>query len=242
MGLLLVQGGVLRLSALGVIVALAGLAMLVLGLRRLLPPGALALRRGLPTSVMMRGFLAGAFFSAEVFIPLALVQLRGLSITSAGLVLAVSATFWFIGSYVQGRLPGSDDRSTAVRVGSLVIAASLVTLPLCLAAGLPAAVAALSWAVASFGMGLALPSVAVQVLRLSPDEDQGANSAAIQIVDSVVSTLAISVLGVGHALAVAGGGATAATYTVLWWGSALLALVGAVVAGRMRPLPIEIGG
>jgi MFS family permease len=241
-GLFLVQDGVLKRTSIGLVEVVVGLVLLVLGLRRLLPAGALLLRRGLPTSVMMRGFLAASFFSAEVFIPLALVQLRGLSITAAGLVLAVSATFWFLGSYIQGRLPGSDDRSTAVRVGSLVIAASLITLPLCLMARLPAAVAALSWAVASFGMGLALPSVAVQVLRLSPEEDQGANSAAIQISDSVMSTLAISVLGLWHASAIADGGATVSTYAALWWGSAVLALVGAVVAGRMRPLPIGKAG
>jgi MFS family permease len=248
LGLFLIQDGVLRLHVAGIAEAVVGLVLLALGLRRLLPSGAMVLRRGLPTSVMMRGFLAGAFFSAEVFIPLALVQLRGLTITGAGLVLAVSATFWFLGSFVQSRLPGQEDRSTAVRVGATVIAVALISLPLCLVSGLPAWTAAASWAVASFGMGLALPSVAVQVLRLSPEEDQGANSAAIQISDAVVSTLAVSILGLGHALAVAGGGATAATYTALWLGSAALAVVGVLAAGRMRPLrtdmplPTDLGG
>ena len=234
-GLLAVQDGLLRLNTVGAMEALLGLLALVVGLRRLLPEGALRMRRGLPASVMMRGFLAASFFSAEVFIPLALVQQRGVTTTGAGLVLAVSAGSWFVGSYAQSRLPGHDDRSRVVRIGSVIIAGALLTLPFALMAGLPPWTAAISWAIASFGMGLALPSVAVQVLRLSPEADQGANSAAIQITDAVMSTLAISLLGVGYAAAVLGGGVSAQTYTLLWTCSAFLALAGALVAGRMRP-------
>jgi MFS family permease len=236
-GLFAFQDGVLRLNAVGVGEAAAGVLILFAGLPGLLPPGALVLRRGLPTSVMMRGFISGAFMSAEVFIPLALVQTRGVSITGAGLVLAVSAAFWFLGSYVQSRMPGEEDRSGAVRVGSLVIAAAILTLPLAVLTDLPPWIAAVSWAVGSFGMGLALPSVAVQVLRLSPSEDQGRNSAALQIADSVMSVLAIGLLGMVHAGAVASGGATPSTYVVLWVGSAVFAVVGAAVAGRMQPAP-----
>ena len=47
-------------------------------------------------------------------------------------------------------------------------------------------------------MGLAVPSVSVQVMRLSPEADLGVNSSAIQIVDSVLSVVVISVLGLGH--------------------------------------------
>ena len=99
------QDGVLRLSVLGAVELAVGLAILLVSLRYLLPRGALLLRRGLPASVMMRGFLAGAFFSAEVFVPLALVQVRGLTITQAGLTLAVSATMWSVGAFVQARIP-----------------------------------------------------------------------------------------------------------------------------------------
>ena len=241
-GLFAVQDGVLRLTPAGGVEAVLGLTVLIAALRLLLPRGSLVLARGLPTSVMMRGFLSGAFFSAEVFLPLALVEVRGLSITQAGLVLAASATMWSVGSYVQARVPGDRDRGPTVRLGAPIVALSVLTLPRCLMPAGPAWVAAIFWAVGSLGMGMAIPSVAVQVMRLSPESDQGINSAAIQIVDSVMVVLAVSLLGLSHALAVQSGGATSTTYVVLWIGSAAIGFLGAVVAGRMRPLSMGIGG
>lgn len=233
--LLALQDGVLRLSILGAVEAIIGLVVLVIAVRYLLPAGALRFKRGLPTSVMMRGLIAAAYFGAEVFVPLALIEIRGLSTTEAGLVLAAAALFWSLGSYLQARLPGDLDRSRAVRLGAAIVGASVLTLPLSLLEGLPPWLAIASWALGAFGMGLAIPSVSVQVMRLSPPEDQGVNSASIQIVDSVLSVVAVAVLGIVHAAAVASGGATVATYVTLWGGAALFAAFAVVVAGRMRP-------
>ncbi|MFM7211949.1 MAG: MFS transporter [Actinomycetota bacterium] len=218
-------------DALGLV---AGLGMLVFGVRRLLPAGSLRLRRGLPTTVLMRGILAGAFFGAEAFIPLALVEQRGYTVTLAGLVLSVSALGWWAGSYSQSRIPESTDRSATVRVGALIVAAGLASLPLCLVPGIPAFVCAVSYFIASIGMGLCFPSIAVQTLRLSPESEQGANSAALQISDAILSSLALGVLGAIHAAAVASGGASVRTYDTLWWLSAAVAVVGAVIAARMK--------
>ena len=235
-GLFAFQGGLLRLSAAGATAAALAIVVVAAAARRLLPPGALRFRRGLPTSVMMRGLIASAFFSAEVFVPLALVETRGLSVTAAGLILASSAALWSAGSYVQSRLPGDRDRAAAVRLGAAIVMLALLSLPLALVPALPPAVAAVSWAVGAFGMGLAIPSISVQVMRLSPPESVGRNSAAIQIVDSLLVTVAVSVAGLVHALAVVAGGATAGTYLLLWTGSAAVALGAVALAGRMRPL------
>ena len=221
-------------DALGLII---GVAMLVYGVRVLLPPGCLRLRQGLPMTVLMRGILAGAFFGAEAFIPLALVEQRGFTVTLAGLVLSVSALGWWVGSYAQSRIPESTDRSRTVQVGALVMATGIATLPLCLVPSIPAAVCALSYFVASIGMGLCFPSIAVQTLRLSPVDEQGANSAALQISDAILSSLALGVLGAIHAGAVASGGATTVTYDVLWWMAAAVGLVAAILASRMKAIP-----
>jgi MFS family permease len=235
LALLAFQDGVLRLSALGAVEAGLGLILLVASVRHLLPPGALVFRRGLPTSVMMRGVIASAFFSAEVFVPLALIETRDLTTTQAGLVLATAAGMWATGSYVQSRLPGDSDRSMAVRTGAAIVTLCLLTLPLSVLTDLPPWIAAVSWAIGAFGMGLAIPSVSVQVMRLSPEPALGVNSAAIQIVDSVLSVVVIALLGVGHAVAVNGGGATATTYALLWLAAACVSGAGIALAGRMRP-------
>ena len=218
------------------VVLLVGLALIVFGVRRLLPPGSLRLQRGLPTTVLMRGVLAGGFFGAEAFIPLALVEQRGLTVTVAGLALSVSALGWWTGSYMQSRISESDDRSRTVRVGALITSAGLATLPLCLVPSLPPMTCVASYFVASVGMGLCFPSIAVQTLRLSPVDQQGVNSASLQISDAILSSLALGILGAIHAAAVANGGATVSTYDAIWWLAALITLGAAAVAARMRPI------
>jgi len=235
LGLFWLQDGALKLSPIGGAEAALGVLVLLLAVRRVLPSGALRLRRGLPASVMMRAFFAASYFSAEVFIPLALVQIRGLSTTMAGLTIAVSAVAWAGGSYLQSRLSASEDRSRAVRLGAAVLAVAIVTVPLSLNEAWPTWSAGISWVLASAGMGLAVPSISVQVFRLSPEQDQGVNSAAIQIVDAVGFSVAVAVLGIGYATAVAHGGATAGTFTGLWLASAGIAVLAVLLAGRMSP-------
>lgn len=239
--LLVAQDGLLRVSVIGLVEAGVALAALALALRPLLPAGALTFRRGLPASVMMRGVVASAFFSAEVFVPLALVRARGLTVTQAGIILSVSAALWALGAYIQGRVPAERDRSGLVRAGATVVMLALLALPLVVLTTLPPWLAAIAWGAGAIGMGLAVPSISVQVTRLSPREALGANSASIQIMDSVLSVVVVSVLSLGHAYAEAHGGATAATYALLWVGSAVMGLVGLVLAGRMRPVaPVPV--
>jgi MFS family permease len=233
--LLAVQDGVLRLSPLGALEAVLGVVVLVVAARVLLPTGSLRLARGLPTSVMMRGLLAAAFFSAEVFVPLALVEMRGTSTTGAGLILASSSVAWSVGSYLQSRLPGQQDRSVAVATGAGIVALGLATLPIVLLTDLPPWIAVGSWALGALGMGLAVPSISVQVMRLSPPPQQGVNASAIQIVDAVGVVVAVSLLGVVHALAVQSGGATVGTYVSIWAVATVVAGSGILLASRMRP-------
>ena len=105
------------------------------------------------------------------------------------------------------------------------------------ALALPAAVwlAAVGWAVGTFGMGLSFPSISVQTLALSAPEEQGVNSSSLQMVDAMCSALAIAAAGAVQSAAVAAGGATRATYTAIWLGGALVLVAGAVLAGRMTP-------
>ena len=167
-GLALLQDGLLRLGWVGTVEAAAGLVVLVPAVRRLLPVGTLRAARGLPTTILLRGVLAGAFFAAETFIPLGLIEQRGLSTTGAGLILTVASLGWASGSFLQGRAPGDEDRSRLVRWGCAVITVAVLALPLVLLPGMPAWFAAVSWGVGALGMGMSFPSLSVQTLRLSP--------------------------------------------------------------------------
>jgi MFS family permease len=51
------------------------------------------------------------------------------------------------------------------------------------------------WTIAGTGMGVAMPTISVLLIELSPDDEQGANSAALQISDIVGSVTGIAAAG-----------------------------------------------
>ena len=235
-GLLAMQDGLVRVNIQGGFEAGIGFILILGAGRVLLPAGSLMFARGLPTTVMMRGIIAAGYFSAEVFLPLALVEMKGVSVTYAGLTLAVGAASWAIGSFAQSRLSGSADRSAAVRVGALVVAVSILCLPLVLIPAVPAWAAAGFWALGALGMGLSIPSISVQTMRLSAEADQGMNSSALQIVDSVLVVIGTALIGTVYAHAVEGAGVTAATYSTMWVAGAVVVSLAALLAPRMKPV------
>ena len=235
-GLLAMQDGLVRVSFLGGLEAAIGFILILGAGRVLLPSGSLTFARGLPATVMMRGIIAAGYFSSEVFLPLALVELKGVSVTYAGLTLAVGAASWAVGSFAQSRLSGSTDRSVAVRFGALVVAVSILCLPLVLIPAVPAWAAAGFWALGAMGMGLSIPSISVQTMRLSPEADQGLNSSALQIVDSVLVVIGTALIGTVYAHAVEGAGVTAATYSTMWVAGAVVVFIAVLLAPRMKPV------
>jgi MFS family permease len=171
--------------------AVLGIAGLGAGLPRLLPRGTLRLRRGLPATVALRGLLAGAFFGTETFIPLALTSLRGFTPTAAGLVLTAGALGWSTGSWYQGR--GGRAHTTLVLAGAGGLAAGILgVVP---AVQSTALLTVPAWIIAGLGMGLAFSSVSVLVMDYSTAAEQGGNSAALQIVDTLCAALAAGVGG-----------------------------------------------
>jgi MFS family permease len=218
---------------LGLVVAAGGAGLLSLTLPRLLPTGAVRLRRGLPTVVVMRGVLAGAFFGAETFIPLMLVEHRGLAPTLAGLSLTGGALGWSVGSWWQGRPTLRVARPRVIQGASGLITLSLLVVASTVFAAVPAWLVAVGWVFAGLGMGAAFSSISVLLFELSAPEDQGANSAAVQLSDGLGSVLAVSLGGVAYAAL-----RTSASSTLLF-GSVfaimvVIAAAGALAAGRTR--------
>jgi MFS family permease len=234
MGLLQVAGMQADGAALGL--AVAAVIMLVPSVPRLLPAGTLVFRRGLPSVVAMRGVLAGAFFGAEAFLPLMLVQQRGLSTTVAGLSLTGGALGWAGGSWFQGRPGLQVARPKLVRRGAVLVATGIIGLGCVLIPDVPVVVAGLSWIVGATGMGLALASVGVLLFELSPVADQGANSASLQLSDALFSVVFIGLAGVIFGLSHDPVGDTRpVVFAQILSVMAALALFGAWAAGRIRP-------
>jgi hypothetical protein len=223
----------------------AGVALLVPSVLGLLPRGTYRAARGLPSVVLLRGVAAGAFISAESFVPLMLVTQRGLSPTLAGFSLAAGGGSWALGSYVQSRPRLEVYRERLMTVGMLVVAAAITTAPSVLIHSVPVWIVAVAWGFGCFGMGLVISSTSVLLLRLSAPEEAGANSAALQISDGLSNVVLLSAG--GAAFAALGGGALARTTTeataggshpaafaVVFLPMAAVALVGAWVTTRLR--------
>lgn len=240
-GAALVQWAGTHLGWAGLAGVVAGGGLLVLCVPRLLPTGTLRGVRGLPTTIALRGVLAGAFFGAETFVPLMLVTERGLSAGLAGLSLTGAALGWAAGSWYQGRPATRWPRHRLVQAGSALVALGIVGVAAAVAPGVPVATAAAAWALGGLGMGLALTTLSVLTLAQSRPADQGANSAALQVSDALG---AVGLIGVGGALYAAlrtGAGQDAEVFVIVYAVMVAVAVLGTLLAGRVtvrdaRPL------
>ncbi|RJL24583.1 MFS transporter [Bailinhaonella thermotolerans] len=216
--------------ALAVPAALAGLVLLGAGLPRLLPAGALRFARGLPTTIVMRAVLAAAFFGVNAFIPLMLHDVRGFTVAQAGIALTTGALGWSLGSYLQSRR--SYDRVTLVRAATVLVAAGVLLSILAVVPAITGWVSVPAWIVAGLGMGLGVASVNVLMMQQSAPEEQGRNSAALQVADTLGSALAVGfggaiTNGIGHGNLPLG---IAVTFALM----AAIALAGTGLSARMR--------
>ncbi|MGF1431148.1 MFS transporter [Kitasatospora sp. LaBMicrA B282] len=234
-----------RLDLIGLLPAVLGAGLLVPAVLRLLPAGTLRAGRGLPTLILLRGVASGSFFAAESFIPLMMVTQRHLSPTMAGLTLTSGGLSWAFGSWLQGR-PGAERvREQLIRAGFLLTAVAILGCALVLVPAAPTWSAAVAWTFGGIGMGLLIASLSVLVMKLSPPNAAGANSASLQVSDALGTVLLVGLAGVlfaglgGGAAAAVGatgaGGVPRGGFAAIFLTMAGVAVLGAVLAGRVRP-------
>jgi MFS family permease len=185
---LLAAGAGLVLAGIGLtntVAALAsvgvGLALAVPAMRRLLPAGTLRAATGLPATVATMGLLNLAFFGVDAFVPLALVDVRGVSVAFAGLALTAATITWSTGSWVQARTAARVPRRTMCRLGLALVAASFVLTGIVLLPALPVVLAVPFWGVAGLGMGLAYTTLSLSMLELAPPGQEGDAASSLQV-------------------------------------------------------------
>lgn len=175
---------VLLVGALAVIAAYAP---------RLLPRGTWRGRPGLPSVIATRSLLSAGFFGAETYVPLALVEHRGLSVSQAGLLLTSAAVLWFGGSWIAANVPALASKTLRVRLGAGCVLLGIGSGFLTLTDAVPVLVVAVIWSVGGLGMGLAASTLGVLLLDHSAPGQQGANSASMQTSDAVVQSLVLAI-------------------------------------------------
>ena len=217
----------------GALLAPLGLAVAVPPLTRLLPPGSLRSRPGVPAAIATMALVSVAMFTAEVFLPLTLTAVRGTSLTIAGLALTTSSVTWATGSWVQERWAKAGSRRAMTLSGTAVLTFGVGAVATIMWEGVPVWVAPAAWAVTGLGMGLAYTTVSLTVLERAPAGEEGSLTAAIFLANTLGNGVGTGLGGAAVAAAESGPGPpTAGLATV--YGIALAAgLLALFTASRM---------
>lgn len=218
-----------RVPAVGWVIAVVALVIAMLAVRPLVPRGTLGARRGLPSVILMRGIASAAFFGSEVYVPYLLTERYAFTPAFAGLALTGSALAWAGASAVQGRLGSRLGNALAVRIGSALVLGSVAIVLVTTVLAWPAAVAIAGWLFAGAGMGLMYPRLSVLTLALSRTEDQGFNSSAMSIADSLGGALSLAVTGLVFSALTT----TAASFAGVFALTSGIAVVGLIIAPRV---------
>jgi len=187
---------------------LAGCALIAVGaaaglpaLRRLVPPGTLSARAGLPAVILARGLLTFTFFGADAYVTLAVTEVRHHSPVYAGIAVTGATLAWTAGAWVQARLSDTWEGRRLIRTGLLIVLAGIAGMAAALQPAVPAWSALAAWTVAGLGMGLAYAPISLMMLRQAPPGQEGRVAASLNLADVLGAAIGIG----------AGGAAVAAT-------------------------------
>lgn len=222
--LALFQGGasyVGRLPTLNIfIIVILSLTIAAWATTVLMPKGFLRIAPGIPAVVGMRGVVAGAFFAAEIYVPLALQEIRGVSVALSGGVLTAATITWFAGSWLQGSNRVKFSREQILVIGVLMTTLGIALIPIAVfvpnSIGMAALLASLVWGVSAFGMGICFPTLGVLLLDKSASQEYARNSAALQMSDSFGVIIATAIAGSFLSLASLNSNISSATFTSIW--------------------------
>ena len=217
--------------------AAAGLVALAVGLPKVLPPRAKDLRNGLGPIIASRAIQTGAFYAGEAFLLLGLQNLKGLDTLQAGLALTIGSLGWSFGSWLQARMRLRRDR--IITTGTCLVALGMAGIVVFLTwLGVPLWIGVAAWILAGCGMGLTVSSTAVATMALSGPRDQGRNTGALLVAESIGTSVMTALTGACYAVLLAEG-APAFGWIFL---TLLVASVLAIVASlRIGPVYDDVG-
>jgi MFS family permease len=194
----------------GWLLPLAAVVVIAVAVRPMVPRGTLRAARGLPATVLTRATLSGAFFGAQVYLPLLLTgEPYVLSTAMAGLVLTLSGVAWAIASQVQGRNAERLSHEMCLRIGLSLLGAAIAGSLIATVLGLPPYVFMITWAFAGAGMGIMYPRTTVMGLQSSSLENQGFISSAMTVADALGAAVTIALSAIVFAMLLPLGAVTA---------------------------------
>jgi MFS family permease len=216
----------------GMPVAVIGAAIAFVALLQLMPSGTMRASPGLPAAIAGMGLLNMAFFGTESFVPLMLTRVRDQSAVLAGVTLTTATLTWTTGAWVQERTAGRWRRAPVVRWGFALVAVGIGCMALVVWGRTPVWFAAVAWAIAGGGIGMAYASISLIALSASPQGGEGAASASLKVGETLSAAVGA---GAGGVLIAAGGngGWLAGSILATFGTMAAVAVLGALVSPRL---------
>jgi MFS family permease len=224
-----------HVSPLGLTAGVVGLVLLAVSLPNLMPQGFFRFRPGLAPVIVVRTLLAGAFFGAETFIPLMLVEQRHYSLLVAGSSLTLGAVGWSLGAWLQSLPRLSLRRDQIITAGAAFVAAGVALVTAVAWLQLWVGVVAIAWTVAGIGMGLATSSTAIATMTISDAAEQGRNASSLQFGEAFGGGLFVGVGGTVFAALHPSGNLTT-TFTSVLLAMTVVGVVGVLASLRTGPI------
>lgn len=222
-------------KVLGIVLTVAGLALMAQPLLKLLPQGTLTFRAGLSALIASRGLFFAAYVCTQNFLVLALTDTKGLSPDMAGLIVASAALSWCIVAILQARWDAADQgrgRQKRIIAGILLMLAGIaimVWIPV-----LTIWTAILGEVIAGIGIGLAHTTSGTLAFTFSKEGESGQVSGSLQFADSFTPGVAIGIGGALIALTQAGGMTMEGSITLAMAFNLLLVLLSILASAQIK--------
>jgi MFS family permease len=224
-----------HLTPTGGLIGVVGVALVAASLPNLMPRGFFRFRPGLAPVITVRTLIAGAFFGAEAFIPLMLVEQRDLSLLLAGSTLTVGALGWSAGAWLQSLRGFRVPRHRIITLGAACVMAGVSLVALVAWLQLWVLVVAVAWVFAGIGMGLATSGTTLATMTLSRSGEQGRNASSLQFGEAFGGGLFVGLGGTVFA-AVRPTGNLTLTFGSVLTAMAVVGLLAVLVSLRTGPI------
>jgi MFS family permease len=215
-----------------------GLLLGLPALRKVTPPGTLRARPGLPAAAAAMFLASAAFLAIDGFLTLMLVNVRGLSLTAAGLIVTGAAFAWAFGSWLQSRIIQRVGARWLTAFGASMIAVAAVLVSTGLVTSLPLWLAYVGWGFGGFGMGIVFPTIPLSVMAEATEGREAGELSSTILMDFLGVGTGAGLGGASVALAAAGlislEAGIAGAFSIALVTSVVLALVGRRIPDARR--------
>jgi len=227
-------GGVNGTSVASVAIAVIGLGIALFGLHQIVPPGTVIARRGPPAAALCAFLLSMSFAAMDSYVPLMLIEIRGMTVTAAGLTISVAALTWALGSWWQSHVVGRRSHGWLVMMGALVFLVGVGVAALVLH-GAPLVLIAIAWMLAGFGMGVAFPSIPLAVMAGVQEGAEARGLAPTLLMDTLGIAVGAGLGGVAITLSTDAGEPLTTGITIAFAIAAAAAVMLAALSPRIDP-------